>query len=111
MDRRMHVKNLPGGSDPDLIIITMIRKTLHNIFGRRVITSFNKALRAHSLRWEEIPYNSRLFSEILTKMVGRGDIIIEDLILETLYGEMGLRYESIEGYKFHDHVERLRNCL
>lgn len=111
MDRRIHVNNMLGGSDPELIIITTIRKTLHNIFGRRVITSFNKALRAHSLRWDEIPYNSRLFSEILTKIVGQGYVIIEDLILENLYGEIGLRYEFVEGYKFQDHIERIRDCL
>ena len=111
MDRRIHVNNMLAGSDPELIIITTIRKTLHNIFGKRVVTSFNKALRAHSLRWEEIPYNSMLFSEILEKIVGRGYVIIEDLIIENLYEEMGLQYEYVKGYKINDHIERMRNCL
>lgn len=111
MDRRTHEKNMFGDSDPDRIIITTIKKTLNDVFGRRFITSFNKALRAHSLRWEEIPNNSRLFSELMTKMVGRGYIIIEDLILENLYGEVGLQYDYVEGYKFNDYIERMRACL
>ena len=109
MDRHMSVDDVLGGSDPDRFIITTIRATLNDVFGKRVITSFNKAMRAHSLRWEEIPDNPRLFSELLTKIVGRGHIILEDLILENLYREIGLPYDYVEGCEFHGHIEKIRS--
>lgn len=111
MDQRIHVNNVLGGSDPDRIITTTIRKTLYDIFGGRVIKSFNKALRTHSLRWEEIPDNPKLFSELLTKIVGRGHIVLEDMILENLYGEIGLPYDYVEGCEFHDYIEKIRGGL
>lgn len=111
MDRRMPVHDVLGGSDPDRIILMTIRTTLNDVFGKRVITSFNKAMRVQSLRWEEIPDNPGLFSELLTKIVGRGHIVLEDLILENLYSEIGLPYEYVEGCEFHDHIEKIRGGL
>jgi len=107
----MPVNDVLGGYDPDRFIITTIRTTLSDVFGKRIITSINKVMRAHSLRWEEIPDNPRLFSELLIKIVGRGHIVLEDLILESLYMELGLPYEYVEGCEFHDHIEKIRSGL
>ncbi len=111
MDRRMPVNVILEGSDQDRFITTTIRTTLSEVFGKRVVTSINKAMRAHSLRWEEIPDNPRLFSELLTKIVGRGHVVLEDLILESLYRELGLPYDYVEGCEFHDHIEKIRSGL
>jgi hypothetical protein len=109
MDLRTHTNDVFEISNPDRIISSTIRNTMQDVFGTKVIRSFNKALKAHSLTWDEIPNNPGLFSEVLKKIFGKGHVILEDLITENLYEEMGLRYEYKEGFKFQDHVEKMIN--
>jgi len=108
MEKRLP-SNLEVSEDMrDEIIITTIKTTLQTIFGKRVSGTINKALRIYSVRWDEIPSNPILLSEILTKMLGSGHVIVEDLILENLYEELGVPYAYIKDYRFHNHLERIR---
>ena len=110
-DRRVPASDVLEGSDPGRLITTTIETTLSEVFGKKVITSIKKAMRVHSLSWEEIPDNPRLFSELLTRIIGRGHVVLEDLILESLYREIGLTYDYVEGCEFHDHIENIRKSL
>ena len=93
----------------DDIIIETITSTLNDIFGKKVTRSINKAMNLYSYNWEEIPGNSLLFSTILCSIIGKGHVIVEDLILETLYREIGCKYEYVEDYNFQNHIEKIRN--
>jgi len=55
------------------------------------------------------PFDKRLraFEDSLPKILGSGAIIIEDLILETLYSRLGVKFER-EEKSFTDSIMELR---
>lgn len=98
----------PWGLEVDPVITSTIKATLNDIFGRSVTRSINKAMKAYSCKWEEVPCKAWLFSELLCRVIGEGHVIVEDLILENLYEKIGLEYEYIKGYEFHNYIEKIR---
>lgn len=98
-----------GAPNLDRIIIATIKRTLKDIFGKRVTVTINKAMKLQELHWNDVPKNSKRFSELLNEILGQGHVIVEDLILENLYGEMGLKYDYVSGYEFHNYLENIRS--
>ncbi|RLI43728.1 hypothetical protein DRO64_05265 [Candidatus Bathyarchaeota archaeon] len=64
-----------------------------NFFEKNSSVSFDKKLRA--------------FEDSLPRILGSGAIIIEDLILETLYSRLGVKFER-EDKSFTDSIMELR---
>jgi len=95
------------GSYDDLIL-KIVKEILTNIFGER---TFNKILqimeRDYNLHWREIPRRSKEFSFALRQILGTGSMIIEDLIVETLYSTVGLEILQKKGLSFSDYISRL----
>ena len=52
--------------------------------------------------------NREVFVDDLHKILGQGSVIIEDLILESLYSKLKLRFDEKEGYRFSDYIKELR---
>lgn len=52
---------------------------------------------------------TRIFSNDLSKILGDGFTIVQDLIIETLYFKLGLDLKWKEGYDFSDYLVELRN--
>jgi len=55
-----------------------------------------------------IDQKAKNFASALPEILGSGSVIIEDLILETLYSKLGLEFRWKEDYRFHDYVKELR---
>ncbi|MFQ6095521.1 MAG: hypothetical protein ACE5NN_05210 [Candidatus Bathyarchaeia archaeon] len=50
-----------------------------------------------------------VLEDALQKILGQGaGLIIEDLILRSLYSRLELKFERIQGYTFSDYVKELR---
>jgi len=41
-------------------------------------------------------------------VLGSGSILIENLILKSLYSKLELKFENREGYEFSDYIKELR---
>lgn len=53
----------------------------------------------------------QIFTDALPKILGVGSIIIEDLILETLYLKYGLELERKKNHGFTDYIKELKEQL
>lgn len=53
--------------------------------------------------------NAQILTDTLPKILGSGSIIIEDLILETLYSKYNLDLIRRKDYRFADYLTDLRN--
>ena len=91
------------------LLLSVVDETMRQVFraeGAEVINSFiwNKC----HLKKEEIAEKPEVFSAGLEMLLGSGASVIEDLILNNLYRELGLKFEEKEGYEFSDYVKELR---
>jgi hypothetical protein len=85
-----------------------IINTLTDIFGKKAASNILKSIeRVYSLKLEDIPENGRQFESALESLLGKGHIIIIDLILENLFVNQGQKYVYVENYGFSDYINRL----
>jgi len=61
-----------------------------------------------SAKWEENPKRVEAFAEALREILGSGSVLIENLILKSLYSKLELKFEEKKGYGFSDYVKELR---
>ena len=74
------------------LIFDAINEVIRNIFDDEVAEMLLSFLKENSsMNLEE---KLRFFEESLPKILGSGAIIIEDLILETLYSKLGIKFEQ-----------------
>ena len=83
-----------------------IKETIKNVFeDEEVVESlFQYFHKASSNAIDEI----QVLTDSLTKILGPGSIIIEDLILETLYSKYNLDFEWKKEYRFADYFIELK---
>jgi len=95
----------------DDLLLEIIDDVLKQVFGKtsaKII--LRNAKKSYSLKWEEIPKRVQVFSDALRNILGSsGGVIIEDLILETLYSKLDLEFEWKKGYRFSDYIKELRS--
>jgi hypothetical protein len=85
-----------------------IINTLTDIFGKKAASNILKSIeRVYSLKLEDIPENGRKFESAIESLLGKGHIIIIDLILENLFVNQGQKYVYVENYGFSDYINRL----
>lgn len=85
-----------------------IINTLTDIFGKKAALRILKSIESvYSLKLEDIPENGRQFESALESLLGKGHIIIIDLILENLFVNQGQEYVYVENYGFSDYINRL----
>lgn len=86
-----------------------IKTILLEIFGQDQFLNMIKVMEdSYSLNWEEIPEKPGVFSEALKGLLGKGSMIIEDLIVENLYISYGLEFEYKKTYSFNDYLFELK---
>ncbi|RJS91060.1 hypothetical protein CW705_04460 [Candidatus Bathyarchaeota archaeon] len=74
------------------LIFDAINEVIRNIFDDEVAEMLLGFLKENSsMSFEE---KLRFFEESLPKILGSGAVIIEDLILETLYSKLGIKFEQ-----------------
>ena len=91
------------------LLLSVVDETMRQVFraeGAEVINVFiwNKC----HLKKEEIAEKPEVFSAGLEMLLGSGASVIEDLILNSLYRELGLKFEEKDGYEFSDYIKELR---
>ena len=87
-----------------------IEKVIKNVFETEtadIILKYIKERKSKNLEVKDI----ELFSEALPKILGKGYVIIEDLILEDLYSIYGLERGWKKDYDFIDYVNELRRSI
>ena len=74
------------------LIIDTINEVIRNIFDDDIAKTLLSYLdENNSLTIDE---KLKIFEESLPKILGSGAVIIEDLILETLYSKLGIKFEQ-----------------
>ena len=76
------------------LILETVNEVIRNVFDDEVADMLLRYLDEYNHL--SIDERLRLFDETLPKIFGSGAVIIEDLILETLYSKMGIRLEKRE---------------
>lgn len=76
------------------LILEIVNEVIGNVFDDEIADMLLSYLDEHDNL--SIDERLRLFDEILPKILGSGAVIIEDLILETLYSKMGIRLKGRE---------------
>ena len=107
MSKQLRKVEETGGVDDLLLIVA--DETLKQVFrekGAKVIYDYLEN-NAH-LKPEEIAEKPEVFSAGLERLMVSAAQMIEKLILENLYGKLGLRFREKEGYEFSDYIKELR---
>jgi len=93
----------------DDTLMKTVDDILRNIFDegtRKIIFQY-----LNESQHKEMSDRIQFFADSLPKIIGSGSVIIEDLILETLYEKFRLSPESRRTCGFKDSVMELRNRL
>jgi len=88
------------------LIMNTINEVIREVFNDEVAKIlFDNFFKNNS----SVPFDQKLraFEDSLPKILGSGAIIIEDLILETLYSRLGVKFER-EEKSFTDSIMELR---
>jgi len=93
----------------DGLLLETIGDVLKQVFGENSAKILLRHVKKSSLKWEEIPKRAQVFSDALRNILGQGGVIIEDLILETLYSKLELEFKWKKGYGFSDYIKELRS--
>ena len=94
----------------DGLLLETIGDVLRQVFGENSAKILLRHVKkSSSLKWEEIPKRAQVFSDALRNILGSGGVIIEDLILETLYSKLELEFKWKKGYRFSDYIKELRS--
>jgi len=95
-----------GRSFDDLLLETM-DDVLKQVFGEEPAKVILKHIKKRYSLEEEIPERVDVFSDALCKILGSGSVLIENLILKSLYSKLELKFEEKEGYEFSDYIKEL----
>ncbi len=96
------------GKDHDALVLGTIQNVLLDVFGEKTLKKMRQVLKdSYSLEWQEIPEKSEAFSSALKEILGRGAVIIEDLIVENLYNSLGKGLQWRKDYTFSDYISSL----
>ena len=106
MTKSLLEHSLEGNRD-DLILKT-IQDILTEVFGEKSFRKMRQTMKqSYSLEWYEVPLKSDVFSSALRRILGSGSVIIEDLIIENLYSNLGLELRWKKGFSFPDYIAQL----
>jgi len=91
------------------LILNIIENTLLDIFGKKSLNSILLIMKKnYSLEWKDIPNRIEVFAKALHKIIGKGSVIIENLIIEKLYLKLDLTFKWKKGYKSSDYIKELK---
>jgi hypothetical protein len=91
--------------DYDAQIQKMIQNVMLDVFGEKSLNKIRQILKEnYSLEWQDIPEKSEAFSSALKEILGKGALIIEDLIVENLYSSYGKELQWRKDFSFSDYI-------
>jgi len=91
----------------DDVFMETIKEVIDNIFdGETSEIIFGYLKESGSRHPDE---TAQVFANVLPKILGVGHVIIEDLIIETLYSKYGRKLQWKKGYGFKDYILELMN--
>jgi len=86
----------------DDILAETIDEVVKNVFEKDIAKIVLKYLKKNSSK--KLNKRVRILADALPKILGESSVIIEDLILETLYSKCGLELKWKRNYRFADYV-------
>ncbi len=90
-------------------VLRAIDLQLKEVFGETAtMIIYNYLQTALSLQQEDIPAKLEIFTDGLNKFLSSGALVVERIILESLYYEHGRAFEVKEGYRLPDYVSELK---
>jgi len=87
------------------VLVDTIQEVIRNVFDDEIAQTILKYVQEKSP--DRLEEKVRVFSNALPDVLGRGAVIIQDLILETLYLKYGLKPQWKKDYSFPDYVLEL----
>ncbi|MBS7635551.1 hypothetical protein KEJ34_08770 [Candidatus Bathyarchaeota archaeon] len=94
------------------LIDETVEEVMLNVFGKRTFERILRIMREkYSLKINKISEKPQVFSKALRRIVGDNSIIIEDLIVESLYLKIGLKSRWKRNYSFSDYITEIRKLI
>jgi len=87
------------------VLVDTIQEVIRNVFDDEIAQTILKYVEEKSP--DRLEERVRVFSKVLPDVLGKGAIIIEDLILETLYQKYGMKPQWKRDHRFPDYVLEL----
>lgn len=89
-----------------------VEEVMLNIFGKRTLERILRIMREkYSLKIDEVSEKPQVFSEALCRIIGGNSIIVEDLIVESLYIKIGLKSRWKRNYRFPDYIMEIKKLV
>lgn len=86
----------------DDILSETIDEVVNNVFEKEIAKIVLKYLKKNSSKNPN--KRVRILADALPKVLGESSVIVEDLILETLYSKCGLELKWKRSYRFADYI-------
>jgi len=94
------------------LINRTVEEVMLNIFGKRTLERILRIMREkYSLKIDEVSEKPQVFSEALRRIIGGNSIIVEDLIVESLYIKIGLKSRWKKNYRFPDYIMEIKKLV
>lgn len=94
------------------LINRTVEEVMLNIFGKRTLERILRIMREkYSLKIDEVSEKPQVFSEALRRIIGGNSIIVEDLIVESLYIKIGLKSRWKKNYRFPDYMMEIKKLV
>lgn len=91
--------------DYDAQIQKTVQNVMLDVFGEKTLNKIHQILKeSYYLEWQDIPEKSEAFSSALKEILGKGALIIEDLIVENLYSSYGKELQWRKDFSFSDYI-------
>jgi len=85
--------------------VETIDEVVRNVFDDKTAHIILKSFKDSSS--EKLDERLQIFTDTLSKILGVGSIIIQDLILESLYSKFGLELQRKKDYTFEEYILEL----
>ena len=91
----------------DEIVAETVYEIIDNVFETEVSELILQFYNENSVK--NLEERIKVFSNDLSKILGEGYIIVQDLIIETLYFKLGVDLKWKQDYDFSDYLMELKN--
>lgn len=93
----------------DDIILKTIEDVLIKVIGKKSYNNISKSITLYSIKWNDVPNNAKIFSNLLMDLLGPTHVKIEEMIIENIYENIGLKNKIQNDYSFHRYIGELKN--
>jgi hypothetical protein len=98
------------GKEFEELFIEAVDEALKTLGENGRQTVFFLLEKSYSLKRQEIPRKPETFAAELEKIFGAGALVLQKLVLESLYPKLGLKYEDKRDYTFADYLNKVKHA-